>query len=415
MSDRPVRDGSEDGTAQPVGTPTFTRAEHRRRWTALQAVLRDRGLSCAVLAYSRHVLYYAGMAVHGHVVVPADGDPVLLVQIDGARARVLSPLPRVVDSRGLSTLVGVLQELGAERGTIGVEHDFLTVAAHGRLAARLPGAELVDVGSDVLELRSVKSAEELAVLEQAAGISDAQFRYLREGLRPGVTEIEVHAGLGRLQRTAGADGVSAKHGANDRFIDHAWVVSGPNTEQISGYWLTMTGRGPSPARPYGPTLRRLEVGDIVCCDIGTSWQGYHVDHARSYVLGPADDRQKRCWEALLEMQARAVEAAAPGRPVRDVYDAALRVAQSHGFAANFMTAALYDVPYVGHGVGLEIDEGPLLTPGNDSVLREGMVLAIEPKVIVPGWGGMTVEDTVVVSPGGGRRLTGGSTELELTT
>lgn len=400
---------------EPGGlSPTFDLAEHRRRWTDLQVALNERGVACAVLSQSRNVLYYAGMAVHGHVVVPAEADPVLLVQIDGERARVLSPLSRVVDSRGTGTLVQVLQDLGCASSVIGVEEDFLTVEAARKLAGRLPGARLVDVGALALALRSVKSAAELVVLRQAALVSDAQFELVRSTARPGVTEVDLHADLGRLQRRSGADGMSAKHGSNDRFIDHAWVVSGPqHSAQVSGYWLTMTGCGPSPGRPYGPTSRAFSPGDLLCCDIGTAVRGYHVDHARTHVLGRPTDRQRRWWEALLEMQARAVEAAVPGNPASDVYDAAHRVARAYGLSEHFMTRALHDVPYVGHGVGVEIDEGPLLTPTNRTPLREGMVLAVEPKLIAPGWGGMTVEDTVVVGARGAEWLTSAGTELQV--
>lgn len=393
--------------------PTFQPDEHRRRWHRLQGVLQARGIACAVLGQSRNILYFAGMAVHGHVLVPADADPVLLVQIDGVRARALCPLPHVLDSRGNSTLVESLRDLRCEKATIGVEEDFLTVGAQGRLQERLPGATFVDVGADVLELRSVKSPAEIDVLAQAALISSAQFELVRQRAREGTTELDLYAQLGRLQRVLGADGLSAKHAANDRFIDHAWVVSGPNTEQVSGYWLTMTGAGPSPARPYGPTSRALRSGDLLCCDIGTALRGYHVDQARSYVLGPASDRQRRGWEALLEMQERAVEAAIPGEPASDVYDAVAAVAGARGLSKHFMTRALHDYPYVGHGVGLEIDEGPLLTPTNRTLLVEGMTLAIEPKIIIPGWGGMTLEDTVLVTSSGARLLTRAPTELEL--
>lgn len=414
MTEDVVQEDAAAGVpAAPSGFgPTFEVAEHRRRWAALQEVLRRRGIGCAVLSQSRNLLYYAGMAVHGHVVVPAEGDPVLLVQIDLARAQAVSSVPHVIESRGLSTLAAVLEDLGCRQARLGVEEDFLTVSAHRKLSGRLPSAELVDVAADVLSLRRRKSAAELAVLRRAAEASEAQFDLVRERARPGVSEIELHGQLSVLQRQLGMDGPSAKHTSNDRFIE-AWVVSGPNTAQVSGYWLTMTGAGPSPARPYGPTTRSLQEGDLLCCDIGTAYHGYHVDHARTYVIGRASERQRRYWDALLEAQARAVDAAVPGRPASSVYEAAHGVAVRRGLADVFMTRAVTDFPYVGHGVGVEIDEGPLLAPSDHTVLEAGMVLAIEPKVIVPGWGGMTVEDTVVVTRDGAVRLTGGSTELEL--
>ncbi len=402
-----------DPGADPSEPEALDAAEYRRRWTELQAALRDRGIACAVLAQSRNVLYHAGMAVHGHVVLPAEGDPVLLVQIDHARASAVSAVPQVLPSRGTTTLVGTLADLGCDASTIGIEEDFLTVTAHRKLRSRVPRAELVDVAADVAFLRRRKSPAEIALLRRAAAISDEQFALLRSLIRPGVTEVDVYAGLGHLQRRLGADGVSAKHGANDRLIDHAWVVSGPNTAQVSGYWLTMSGAGPSPARPYGPTTRTIERGDLVCCDVGTAYHGYHVDHARSLVLGPPTSRQQRCWEALLEVQDRTIGAIRPGRSAAEVYAVAETAAEELGIGPVFMTAALHDFRYVGHGVGLEIDEGPLLAPGDTSVLDEGMVLAVEPKVIDPGWGGMTVEDTVVVTAAGASRLTGASRELQL--
>lgn len=398
--------------AAGVLAPTFDVAEYRRRWQALQDVLRRAGVACAVLSQARNVLYYAGMALHGHVVVPADGDPVLLAQIDSARARAISAVPQVLESRGMPTLVQTVQELGCQDERIGVEHDFLTVTAHRRLLRALPRADLVDVGDAALLLRRHKSAAELAVLRHAAAASDRQFDLIRERARPGMSEVELHAELTLLQRRLGMDWLSAKHTSNDRFIE-PWVVSGPHTSQVSGHWLTMTGPGPSPGRPYGPTNRVFEPGDLLCCDIGTAYHGYHVDHARTYTFGRPTSRQRFIWDSLQEMQARALESAVPGRTAGDVYRAAEAVAEERGLGDVFMTRAVTDFRYVGHGVGVEIDEGPLLAPSDDTPLAEGMVLAIEPKVVIPGWGGMTLEDTVVVTRGGAQPLTGTGTELEI--
>ena len=394
-------------------TPTFTPSEQRRRWKGLQERLREIGVSAALLSQSRNVLYYAGIAAHGHVIVPAVGNPIFLVQIDFERAKSVTAMPDVMPSKGLPTVVQTLQEFDLHAGLIGIESDSLPFAAYMKLRERLPGATFVDVGADVLEQRMVKSAEEVECLRAAARISDTLFRRVESTARPGVSEIELSAELGALQRQLGADGLSSKHGFNDRTIEHGWLTSGPNTSQVSGYWLTMSGFGPSPARPYGPTARAIDVGDLICYDAGTSFRGYHSDHARTWTMGPPQDRQRRYWEALLEMQATAIAAVVPGQLASDVYDAAASVAKRLGLMGVFMAQATHDFQYVGHGVGVEIDEPPMLTPRNRTVLKEGMTLAIEPKLIVPGWGGLTIEDTLVITADGADILTTSSTELEI--
>lgn len=393
-------------------TRVFSDHEQRRRGRALQQRLRDRDLGAAVLAQSRNVLYFGGIAAQGYVVVPADGEPQFLVQIDPERAAALSSL-RVRPSRGVSTLVETLTSLGLGSAAIGVEKGSLPVSVLERLADRLPGVRWADVGPDVLALRMVKSQEEISWLRVAARISDMLLAELTTLLRPGVSEIDLYGHLALRGRQLGADGLSAKHGFNDRTIEHAWLVSGPNTSRVSGYWLTMTGLGPSPARPYGPTRRVIEKGDLVCYDAGTPVNGYHSDHARTFVVGEASPKQLGLWEALLEVQRHAVAAAQPGRTAADVYDAAARAAAEHGITEHFMTRATLDFPYVGHGVGVEIDEPPLLSPRDRTVLQPGMVLAIEPKVIIPGWGGLTVEDTVLVTTGAPEVLTLAPTQLEV--
>jgi len=403
---------SEQGR-QTAATAVFTREELTRRWRGLQAVLREREVDAAVLQQSRNVLYYGGIAVHGQVVVPLIGEPRFLVQIDAERASVVSPAA-VTPSRGLRTLVDTLAELGVTHGRLGIEKDSLSLAAYERLVERMPHAVFVDVGADTLRLRMVKSPYEVELIRRSAAVSDLLFERLRQIARPGRTEIELHQELGALQRSLGGDGVICKHGANERTLEHGWLVSGGNTAQVSGYWLTMTGLGPSVGRPYGPTARVLREGDLLCYDVGTATSGYHSDSARTYVLGSADARQRSAWQVLCEMRESAIEAVAPGRPASAPYEAALAVARRDGMADYFMTTALHPFPYVGHGVGVEIDEPPLLSPRDPTVFESGMVLAVEPKIIVPGWGGLTIEDTVLVTDDGAEVLTRAGTELEIT-
>ncbi len=395
-----------------ASTSPFDADEYHRRWRALQDELRRRAIAAAVFQQSRNVLYFGGIAVHGQVVIPAEGDPTFLVQIDAERAAHVSSLD-VVPARGLRDLVATLRRYGAERAVIGIEKDAVPVSNMERLVRELPDTAFVDINDAAYRVRMIKSAAEIEVLGKAAAISSQLFSLLAELARPGATEIELHTALAAGARMLGSDGLMAKRAWNERTLENGWLVSGPNTAQISGYWLTMTGSGPSPARPFGPTGRKLEEGDLVVFDTATNFYGYHTDQARTYVIGRADDRQRRYAALLKQMQHEAIAATEPGAPVGAPYEAALEVARSAGVDGYFMTHASVDFAYVGHGVGLEADEPPLLSPRSDDVLEVGMTVAIEPKIIVPGWGGLTLEDTVVVTPSGAEMVTHAEERFEL--
>ena len=163
--------------------------------------------------------------------------------------------------------------------------------------------------------------------------------------------------------------------------------------------------------PYGPSLRKVRAGDLVCIDHGTMYRGYHSDEGRTFVVGKARDKQKRLFDIVRRAQDAAIAQVRPGVPAAEVYRAAWRVARDAGYEEYFMAYGQYGVEYLGHGLGLEIDEPPLVGPKTTTLLEEGMTLALEPKLIIPGWGGVDLEDTLVVTGDGCEVLTQGKREL----
>lgn len=387
--------------------------ELARRRQALQRRLQDGDVDAAVIQQSRNVLYLTGMAAHAHVIVPASGACIQLVHLDYERASAASGIHDVRQGRGHRSVADALREAGVAKGRLGFEMDSVPAALVDRFRDDFPGAVLVDIGTALLDLRLRKSDHEVAQIRVAAARSDRLFSRLREIASVGASEIDLYGELDTEARRLGADGGMAMGRWNNRHTEHAWLASGPNTSKISGSWLTMTGEGPSLARPYGPSSRRIEDGDLLVYDVGTTADGYHSDQARTYVIGQATPRQRQLHEHLVDMKAAAIAAVRPGADAGAPYEAARAVAAERGFEDIFMTAATHPYPYVGHGVGLEIDEPPLLSPKNAARLWEGMVIAIEPKVLIPGWGGLTNEDTVLVTGSGVEVLTAASSELEI--
>jgi Xaa-Pro aminopeptidase len=282
--------------------------------------------------------------------------------------------------RGVPDLAAALAEaLKAERAParIGFEAEFLPYAQVERLRDRLAPAELVPL-SDVDRIRWIKDHAEIAAVARAAEIADAGFARLLEVLRPGLTEREAAVELEIAIRRAGGERLA---------------------------FDTVLASGPRGALPHGrATDRIMNRGEFVTVDWGAVYDGYVSDCTRTVVLGAADGRQREVYGAVLAAQTRALEAVRPGVACRDVDAAGRAVIAGAGFGEAFGHA-------MGHGIGLDVHEGPPVSPRSDAVLERGMVVTIEPGIYVPGWGGVRIEDAVVVADGGPRVLGGLPKEL----
>jgi len=384
--------------------------EYRRRVEVLKEAMRRKRVDVALIQQSRDLYYYSGTSLYCFLVVPRDGELVLLVRINLPRAREESWIADIRGSSGLGDVKRVFGELDLGRAVVGIEEDITTVPFQRKLAGLLPGASFVDITPLILDQRMVKSPAEVACVRQAAYISNIGLRRAASVLRSGITEMELAAELELAKLMAGHDGAMMSR-QNAAASGSNFVTSGGNAGIVSGYWIASTGTGPSAALPYGPSLRKVRAGDLVCIDHATMYRGYHSDEGRTFVVGKARDKQKRLFDVVRRAQDAAIAQMGPGVPVAEVYRAALRVAKDAGYEEYFMAYGQYGVEYLGHGLGLEIDEPPLVGPRTTTLLAEGMTLALEPKLIIPGWGGVDLEDTLVVTGDGCEVLTLGKREL----
>ena len=254
-------------------------------------------------------------------------------------------------------------------GRIGLEAEHVTWAAQRRYEAEwFPDAELVPTSGLVEGLRRIKDEGELARLEVAAAVADAALAELRPRLLDGPTEREFGRELDATMRRLGA--------------------SGPSFE-------TIVASGPNGSRPHArPSDRRIAPGDLVVLDFGSVVDGYCSDMTPTVAI---DDVQRRMLEVVTAAQAAGVAAVRPGVAAVDVDRACRDVIAEAGWADSFTHGT-------GHGVGLDIHEAPRVGTTSDATLAAGDVVTVEPGVYLPGHGGVRVEDTVVVTPGGARPL-----------
>ena len=259
----------------------------------------------------------------------------------------------------------------AGAANLGVEKQHLSMAAAEMLTTHAGAVEMIDVGPVVRRLRLIKTDEEIERLARAAAITDAVTEEVIGRLRPGQTELAIAvmlgAAIGELGGTLSFDSL---------------VQSGPNS-----------------AVPHmRPTGRKLETGDLVLLDFGAALDGYRADTTRMAVVGEPSERHRSIHGLVLEARDAAVAAVRAGATTGAIDAAARHVIDAAGMGDRF-------IHRVGHGLGLEAHEDPSLDPGSGTVLEAGMVFTIEPGVYIPGFGGVRIEDDLVVERDGCRVLT----------
>ena len=254
---------------------------------------------------------------------------------------------------------------------VGVEKEHLSLHASELLLARTAVRAMVDMSPELRRLRRIKNHAELEKLARAASITDAVGEEIIDRLRPGQTELEVSVLIGAAIGT---------HGGTLSF--ESLVQSGPNS-----------------ALPHmRPTGRKLGAGDFVLLDFGAAFDGYKADTTRMAVVGEPGERHAEIHRLVLAAHDAAIAAVRAGTTTGAVDAAARHVIDAAGMGDRFFHRT-------GHGLGLEAHEDPSLDPGSGTVLEAGMVFTIEPGIYIPGWGGVRIEDDVVVEPSGCRLLT----------
>jgi Xaa-Pro aminopeptidase len=250
---------------------------------------------------------------------------------------------------------------------LGIEAETMTISDRDDLAGRLEGIDLVPTRNLVEALRRVKDADEVAALRESIDIADAAFSWLLANLATGRSERDIALDLEVWMRQHGADEIS---------FDPI-VGSGELTAHIH----------------HSPSHRVFEKGDLVLLDFGARKDGYCSDMTRTVVLGPASDRQREVYDLVLAAQTAGIEAVTEGVEGVTVDAAARKVIDDAGYADEFGHG-------LGHGVGLDIHEAPKLHRISEDTLVAGDVVTVEPGVYFPGWGGVRIEDCVLVTEGG---------------
>jgi len=380
--------------ADRIAGPEVPRSEIDWRMRRLRESLSARSLS-AVLAVQRvEVLYFAGTPQDGIVWIPREGEPVFLVRRDVERARRESPLSRVTPFSRPGDIPAALAEHGIRiDGPVGTSLDVLPVKLHQSLQRAL-GVAIEDVSREVRGTRAVKSVWERARVRDAGVLADAIFAFARDCLRPGLREIDLAGELDRFLVQSGSVTFYRTRTFNLQFETLCCIAGESGDWRGPGDSPNSAGRGPDPAFGQGPSARELRPGEPILVDLGTNRGGYYADTTRIFHFGTLPRRFADAHRTSEEILVHAVEDLERGCPLQDVYEGAVGRARAAGLGEAFMGGSRF----LGHGVGLEIDEWPVVAGDVKEPLSEGAVVSLEPKFALPG-GIVGVETTFILEGG----------------
>lgn len=343
----------------------------RRRVANMRRLMRKRGMTSFLVTQRENVRYLTGFTGSSGVALVTRGSIALITdfryqlqakrETEGTRIAILK-----------KDLLATVKETAASMGVSRLWFDESSLPVDRARRLKETGLRVKGSVDPVQEIRQRKDSREMRSIRTAVRRAEDSFEILRRFLRPGVSERQLALRLEFLMRERGA-----KRAAFDLI-----VASGPNG-----------------AMPHaGVSNRRLRAGDLVTVDFGAEADGYFCDITRTVCVGRPSTRQREIHELVLHAQREAIETIRPGIACKAVDHAARDIIASAGHGEHFGHAT-------GHGIGLSVHEGPSVSALSKDVLQEGMVITVEPGIYIPGWGGVRIEDMVVVTDKGPRLLT----------
>ncbi|MBW1869400.1 MAG: aminopeptidase P family protein [Deltaproteobacteria bacterium] len=379
-------------------------SEIESRITKIQKRLREEEIDGLLVVQRVDILYLSGTAQNGFLYIPAQGDPLLLIRKYIPRAREESSIRDVVEIESPKEVPGRIVEFyGHLPETLGFELDVVPVKEFEFYRGLFPKQNFVDGSPPILKTRMIKSPWEIEQMEKAAKRSSRIFEYIRNNIRPGYTEMEFGGMYEAYARKIG-------HGGRLRVRDYqtegyTWhVLSGSSGGMVGLLDSPASGQGTSAAFPVGGGNKRLAPDEPIMIDIASVFNGFHMDETRMFAIGSMPREALDASLATIEIHNTVLDRVRPGIPIKELFDTALTKAEKLGYAEPYLGPPGYKVQFIGHGIGHELIEQPILSAKDDSLLKPGMTFALEPKMVFKDRFCAGVESVFTVTETGHRMI-----------
>lgn len=374
------------------------------RVAAAQKALAASRTEALFLTHKPDIYYFSGTAQDCYLYLHKDHAPILFVK---------RYLPRAIQESGLARIepIDSVKQISQKiksrfrklPGTLGLAFDVVPVRDFRFYRTLFEPSQLQDASGIIEACRRIKSPWEIEQMENAARVSKQTFDYMKEKIVPGISEMAFCGMFEAFSRTLGHSGkLLTRHYRLEGFPFH--LMSGETGGIPGALDSPVCGTGTSAAYPYGAGPKLLKKDEPILIDFGTVVHGYHMDESRMFVMGKMPAKALDAARASIEILYRVVDKMKPDTPIGDIFDTAVTEADRLHFKAEFLGFSGLKSTFIGHGIGVELVEGPILAKGRTTVLEPGMVFAVEPKFIFKNEFAAGIESVVHVTDSGCRFL-----------
>lgn len=374
------------------------------RITRLQRQMQANGVDGLFIVQRVDLLYFSGTAQNGALYVPMDGEPLLFIIKYMPRAQKESSIKNIIKIDSFKEIPNlIIDYLSTPPNILGFEFDVLPVKDFNFYQSLFKARGYIDGSPLILQTRMIKSDWEIDQMDKSAELGRKTFEYMRSAIRPGITEMEFAGMCETFARKMG-------HGAGLRIRNYQtegypWhILSGQNGGMVGLLDAPASGMGTSPAFPCGAGNKSLSKDEPIMIDFGTVLNGYHIDETRMFAIGSMPDKALRACEASIEIHNLVLENAKPGIALGELFKIAVAKADVLGYGEQFLGPPGYKVTFVGHGIGLELVEHPIIAKDRDISLEPGMTFALEPKMVFENEFAAGIESVFYVTETGNRLI-----------
>lgn len=379
--------------------------EINRRLSRLQKTLQQKGMDGVLIVQRVDLLYFSGTAQDGTLYVPSHGEPILFIKRYFPRARKESPLNQIVPVNAFRDIPGrLISHYGTLPHSLGLELDVMPFAEVQFFQKNFPCRKFVDASSSILEVRKTKSSWDIQQMERTAEMSSLTFDYMRRVLTPGLSEM---AFAGLFENFARNHGHAGKlRVRNYRTEGYSWhVLSGRSGGMTGVLDSPASGEGSSYAFPCGAGHKKISAEEPVMVDFASVLNGFHMDETRMFAIGRMPDNALGAARAAIAIHQELLDTIKPGMCAHDLFSRAQHIAKSLGYGKNYLGIPGHQVSFIGHGIGYELIEPPIIAHAKEDLLLPGMTIALEPKFVFEDAFSAGIESVFLITDTGARLIT----------
>ena len=370
-----------------------------QRRDKIRRLMQQQNIEAALIACNINLLYTYGRIISGYLYLPLDKPARIFVKrpnhIKGEFVHNIRKPEQIID---------ILKEEGLPiPAKVMLEADELSYTDYTRLAALFPDAEIANGTPIIREARSIKTAMEIELFRRSGAAHTKAYNQIPSVYKAGMTDLQLSIEIERLMRLEGNLGIFRVFGQSMEIFMGS-LLAGDNAAYPSPYDFSLGGQGMHPALPGSVSGTAMKAGQTVMVDMGGNFNGYMGDMSRVFSIGKLTQKAYDAHQVCIDIQNELINDTKPGAVCEDLYHKAIEMVTKAGFADNFM-GINQKAGFIGHGIGLEINEMPVIAPRIKRELEPGMVFALEPKIVLAGIGAVGIENSWAVNAEGVEKLT----------